>query len=229
MESATFSLYNLRKTQMAHGIFTEAITRFTKGQPPYQTLEVAEECAEKVLFISKNGTTHNARLTKVNNDKRQRYEVYDVDGLSCNLTTNSGGLGGKTGLYKVAENNFTKVNDTQSITTTNNGNTFSVQTKSRCHPLTKKQENYVLEMNNSNDTQSFLKIRESTKKGYKEAHIGDGVLLNRSKCKTAKGIVQKERTGSLKTDGVGGTVTSDYLIRRLTPVECERLQGFPMP
>lgn len=45
LESATFSLYNLRKTQMAHGIFSEAITRFTKGQPPYQTLAVAEECA----------------------------------------------------------------------------------------------------------------------------------------------------------------------------------------
>ena len=46
LESATFSLYNLRKTQMAHGIFSEAITRFTKGQPPYQTLAVAEKCAE---------------------------------------------------------------------------------------------------------------------------------------------------------------------------------------
>ncbi|MBR3056069.1 phenylalanine--tRNA ligase subunit beta [Candidatus Saccharibacteria bacterium] len=46
LESATFSLYNLRKTQMAHGIFSEAITRFTKGQPPYQTLAVAEACAE---------------------------------------------------------------------------------------------------------------------------------------------------------------------------------------
>ncbi len=46
LESATFSLYNLRKTQMVHGIFSEAITRFTKGQPPYQTLLVAEDCAE---------------------------------------------------------------------------------------------------------------------------------------------------------------------------------------
>ena len=46
IESATFSLYNLRKTQMAHGIFSEAITRFTKGQPPYQTLGVAEACAD---------------------------------------------------------------------------------------------------------------------------------------------------------------------------------------
>ena len=33
LEAATFSLYNLRKTQMKHGIFSEAITRFTKGQP----------------------------------------------------------------------------------------------------------------------------------------------------------------------------------------------------
>ena len=46
IESATFSLYNLRKTQMAHGIFSEAITRFTKGQPAYQTLTVASNCAE---------------------------------------------------------------------------------------------------------------------------------------------------------------------------------------
>lgn len=45
IESATFSLFNLRKTQMAHGIFTEAITRFTKGLSSYQTLRVAEECA----------------------------------------------------------------------------------------------------------------------------------------------------------------------------------------
>ena len=46
IESATFSLYNLRKTQMAHGIFSEAITRFTKGQPAYQTLTIAEAAAK---------------------------------------------------------------------------------------------------------------------------------------------------------------------------------------
>lgn len=40
LESATFSLYRLRKTQMAHGIFSEAITRFTKGQPAAITLPV---------------------------------------------------------------------------------------------------------------------------------------------------------------------------------------------
>ena len=48
LESATFSLYNLRKTQMAHGIFSEAITRFTKGQPAGQTLPVALRFASEV-------------------------------------------------------------------------------------------------------------------------------------------------------------------------------------
>lgn len=37
IESATFNLYNLRSTQMRHGIFSEAITRFTKGQPADQS------------------------------------------------------------------------------------------------------------------------------------------------------------------------------------------------
>lgn len=40
LESATFNLYNLRATQMRHGIFSEAITRFTKGQPPELTAPV---------------------------------------------------------------------------------------------------------------------------------------------------------------------------------------------
>lgn len=37
LESATFNLYNLRSTQMRHGIFSEAVTRFTKGQPAQLT------------------------------------------------------------------------------------------------------------------------------------------------------------------------------------------------
>ncbi len=40
IESATFNLFRLRTTQMRHGIFSEAITRFTKGQSPEQTAPV---------------------------------------------------------------------------------------------------------------------------------------------------------------------------------------------
>ena len=48
LESATFSLYNLRKTQMAHGIFSEAITRFTKGQPATMTMPVLAEAVKRL-------------------------------------------------------------------------------------------------------------------------------------------------------------------------------------
>lgn len=43
LESATFNLFNLRATQMRHGIFSEAITRFTKGQPAQLTAPVLKE------------------------------------------------------------------------------------------------------------------------------------------------------------------------------------------
>jgi phenylalanyl-tRNA synthetase beta chain len=43
LESATFNLYNLRATQMRHGIFSEAITRFTKGQPAALTAPVLKQ------------------------------------------------------------------------------------------------------------------------------------------------------------------------------------------
>ena len=49
LESATFSLYNERKMQMAHGIFSEAITRFTKGQPKAGTVPAIRMCASMLL------------------------------------------------------------------------------------------------------------------------------------------------------------------------------------
>lgn len=48
LESATFSLYHLRKTQMKHGIFSEAITRFTKGQPTGATLPVLQYAIDQL-------------------------------------------------------------------------------------------------------------------------------------------------------------------------------------
>lgn len=48
LESASFSLYNLRKTQMHHGIFSEAITRFTKGVPATGTVDVLDDATKRL-------------------------------------------------------------------------------------------------------------------------------------------------------------------------------------
>ena len=47
LESATFSLYHLRGTQFRHGIFSEAITRFTKGQPATLTRDHTRKSYER--------------------------------------------------------------------------------------------------------------------------------------------------------------------------------------
>ena len=80
LESATFSLYNLRKTQMAHGIFSEAITRFTKGQPAYQTVTVAEECA-KMLSSGFKVVGMVDEYPHPDNEITVKVEVGEVNGL----------------------------------------------------------------------------------------------------------------------------------------------------
>lgn len=52
IESASFNLYNLRATQMRHGIFSEAITRFTKGQPAELALPVMVKAMDMMNDVS---------------------------------------------------------------------------------------------------------------------------------------------------------------------------------
>lgn len=40
LEAATFDMYSIRKTSMEHGLFTDAVTRFNKGQSPLQNDKV---------------------------------------------------------------------------------------------------------------------------------------------------------------------------------------------
>jgi phenylalanyl-tRNA synthetase beta chain len=52
IESANFDMYNIRKTSMAHGLFTDAVTRFNKGQSPWQTEAVLNKAAEMTREVS---------------------------------------------------------------------------------------------------------------------------------------------------------------------------------
>ena len=80
IESATFSLFNLRKTQMAHGIFSEAITRFTKGQPAYQTLNVASTCADMLRDGFKVAAVSDA-YPKPEGENKVEISTAEINGL----------------------------------------------------------------------------------------------------------------------------------------------------
>ncbi len=71
-----------------------------------------------------------------------------------------------------------------------------------------------------------LKVRNGTKQGYDEAHPGDGISLAYPESPTRRGRVGKGCSQTLDCSGQMGTIGSSGRIRRLTPKECFRLQGF---
>lgn len=48
IECANFDMYSVRRTSMAHGLFTDAVTRFNKGQSPLQNLAVLAKIVDEI-------------------------------------------------------------------------------------------------------------------------------------------------------------------------------------
>lgn len=133
-------------------------------------------------------------------------KLNDKNGIACSLCGNGGGQGGKTGLYLLGG---TKDNLVRTIDA-NYHKGISPKRQRRTHIVEKR-----------------LKLRVNTKKGYQEAKKGDGVRLDHLNSTTGRARTMSGVSNTILTGGNQGVVTEDYQIRRLTPVECERLQGFP--
>ncbi|WP_341775085.1 DNA (cytosine-5-)-methyltransferase [Staphylococcus hyicus] len=72
-----------------------------------------------------------------------------------------------------------------------------------------------------------IAIKEATKKGYAEANVGYSVNYTYPTSTTRRGRVGKQIAQTLQAGEVNqATVLSDLRIRKLTPLECWRLQGF---
>lgn len=70
-----------------------------------------------------------------------------------------------------------------------------------------------------------IPIKNGTKKGYLEAHQGDGIDLINPTCNNRRGRVQKDSIQTLTCGDNRGVVADDLRIRKLTPLECWRLMG----
>ena len=69
-------------------------------------------------------------------------------------------------------------------------------------------------------------VDSNTKKGFEEAEEGDSVNYSNASSKTRRGRVGKGEANTIDRNMQQGVVDNTS-IRRLTPLECERLQGFP--
>ena len=74
-----------------------------------------------------------------------------------------------------------------------------------------------------------VKVKDGTKKGYTECNVGGVVDLAFPESKERRGRVVDggETCGTLATDDLHGVILEKCRIRKLTPKECFRLQGFP--
>lgn len=80
----------------------------------------------------------------------------------------------------------------------------------------------------STPTDNFILVPEATIRGYKEAHLGDGIYINRPHQK--RGTVQKGKIQTIKrtVNDLGVIVERDkaLMIRKITPRESLRLMGW---
>lgn len=74
---------------------------------------------------------------------------------------------------------------------------------------------------------SEIKVKEATKKGFAEAFPGDSINISHPNSKTRRGRVGKQTANTLLTGEEQAVVGNDFRMRKLTPRECWRLQGFP--
>lgn len=72
-----------------------------------------------------------------------------------------------------------------------------------------------------------IKVKKATKKGFAEATPGDSINISRPDSETRRGRVGKQLANTLLTGEEQAVVENDFRIRKLTPRECWRLQGFP--
>ena len=79
---------------------------------------------------------------------------------------------------------------------------------------------------NQGKSDLILKVNSATSDGYEQADVGDSINLSNPNSETRRGRVGKQKAQTLETS-CNQAVVESYRIRRLTPIECERLQGFP--
>ncbi|MBC6382375.1 DNA (cytosine-5-)-methyltransferase [Lactiplantibacillus plantarum] len=140
--------------------------------------------------------------------------VYGTDGISPTLSTMQGG--GQEPKIAIP------VSSPDIISKKQNGRRF----KKNGDPefaLTVRDRHGVL----TNGNNPKVAVREATKKGYDVAQLGDSINFAQPNSKTRRGRVGHGVANTLTTAVEQATLTDDLKIRKLTPLECWRLQGFP--
>lgn len=152
--------------------------------------------------------------------------------------------GSKFGIFPFTENDFIpycKVNSKKrQIQATNHSTTINPQNGSRASDTFiqigdfRYDTGFRLRKNGNSPTlrakewdTPILKIKNNCKRGYKPAQLGDSIGYSYYKSNNKRGRVGKAIAQTIDTTCTQGVLLGKCKIRKLTEIECERLQGFP--
>lgn len=169
----------------------------------------------QVLPLSRESSSHLKQLV----GGMQSYRVYDPSGIATTLVGEGGGLGAKTGLYLID----------QSLTEPKLTEEARCITARYTAGATKRtaMNSGVLEVQPI--LTQGIKVRNGTKQGYQLAEVGDSVDLSYPSSLTRRARVGRGIAHNLSCSCQMGAVVWNgrvVKIRKLTPKECFRLQGF---
>ncbi|MGV2223043.1 DNA (cytosine-5-)-methyltransferase [Enterococcus faecalis] len=201
-------------------------------------------------FERKNGTTAKNNIKPINNSKKTRellnYDstnrFYDVNGISPCLNTMQGGdrepkiavVGNVNPSGSGMNGQVYSSNGLAPTLTTNKGEGAKIAIPVLTPDRVEKRQNGRRFKDDGEEMFTLtaqdrhgIMVKEATSKGYAEALPGDSVNISHPNSNTRRGRVGKGIANTLLTGEEQAVVTNNFRIRKLTPRECWRLQGFP--
>ena len=178
-------------------------------------------------------------------DGSQGYRVYSTEGAACTLKSSGGGGGGKTGLYFIDQSKTTpKITANSRCITARytaglvnrpamNSAVLEAYPISSVDRINKRQNGRRVKTNSEDmftltvQERHGVIVREATKKGFAIARPGDSINIAFPNSTTRRGRIGHEIAHTLDTQCMQAILDKKLRIRRLTPRECFRLQGFP--
>jgi phenylalanyl-tRNA synthetase beta chain len=98
IECANFDMYSIRRTSMAHGLFTDAVTRFNKGQSPLQNRVVLAKIVNEI-----HATADGQLASEIIDDNHLSAEVQDSNALHPAITVTQSFINKRLGFDLSAE------------------------------------------------------------------------------------------------------------------------------
>ncbi|HAP5609184.1 TPA: DNA (cytosine-5-)-methyltransferase [Enterococcus faecalis] len=201
-------------------------------------------------FERKNGTTAKNNIKPINNSKKTREllnfdstnRFYDVNGISPCLNTMQGGdrepkiavVGNVNPSGSEMNGQVYSSNGLAPTLTTNKGEGAKIAIPVLTPDRVEKRQNGRRFKDDGEEMFTLtaqdrhgIMVKEATSKGYAEALPGDSVNISHPNSNTRRGRVGKGIANTLLTGEEQAVVTNNFRIRKLTPRECWRLQGFP--